>query len=447
MQPFNFTLFDLLLSTFLAIPYFAIAKILTRDWKLRLKESVYFVLASLFIAFSIQINRNMDTAFFHVFGDLSVMFFLFLYFYKIRSDSGKTAIILTFFAFAVALLAELSAFYPVTYFFPAYPDVKEPLPLMIYSSSVYVYSVAMALLLSKLFGKLFATIMQISRLQTTLTFISVCFLISYHVVLNLQNHLGYAVTLFSWGAFFLLSNIIAGLVCFIFYTRSLKISFILKEKEIEHRALLYYMDECEHQQIAIRKFKHDYQNLFIPVSTFIAEQDWDALTRYYPKVEAASAILAQNDFALEGLSKIKVREVKGILAAKLVLAQNLGVDTAFQIVDEIDHIPVDSVTLVRMLGIILDNAIEALTELEGGKLVVACYQAGRSVTFVVQNTCSLDMPPLSQLRQAGFSTKGEGRGLGLSNLWELASAHPNITLQTDIAAGSFIQKLAITGEA
>ena len=128
---------------------------------------------------------------------------------------------------------------------------------------------------------------------------------------------------------------------------------------------------------------------------------------------------------------------------KLMVAQNLDIDTTFEADGEIAHIPVDSVALVRMLGIILDNAIEELETLGQGKLLVACFKTEESVTFVVQNTCRPNIPQLHQLEQAGFSTKGEGRGLGLSNLAEITNSYPEIALWTSIKDGNFIQKLTV----
>jgi len=220
----------------------------------------------------------------------------------------------------------------------------------------------------------------------------------------------------------------------------------IREKEIENRTLLYYMDECERQQSVMRKFKHDYQNILISMNSFLDDDDLSGLKQYYTaKIKPASDVIMQGNFSLEQLGKIKVREIKSILAAKLTMAQNLGLDARFEAVDDVDHIPVDSVALVRMLGIILDNAIEELETLGTGQLLVACFKSETSVTFIVQNTCRTDMPSFRQLSQSGFSSKGVDRGTGLSNLSELAATYPNITLQTNVVDRNFIQRLIIGG--
>jgi len=275
-------------------------------------------------------------------------------------------------------------------------------------------------------------------------YIAAFLLFFYLVMATIQHTAEEPITLFSWNSAVITICVFASLVCFTFYARFQKSQATLREKEIEHKTLLYYMDECEHQQTAMRKFKHDYQNILISMDSFLEEDDLPGLKQYYTtKIKAASDVITKSDFALEALSKIKVRELKGVLTAKLTMAQNLGIDTIFEADEEIDHISMNSVTLVRMLGIILDNAIEALDALGKGQLRAACLKTGGGVMFIVQNDCSSDMPKLHRLQQAGFSTKGEGRGLGLNNLWELAGTCPNVTLQTNISDGKFIQRLMI----
>jgi len=452
MDLFQFTPIDFLLSWVFAMPYFIITKVFSQDRKLRGKELLYFVLASLFIALTVRIFQSLNMMFFIVSTDLSVILLIFFYFCKISARPVKESFILTFFSFLTILLAIVPTAAIVEVLFPEFTSIGYYtggfFPFLIYILLIYPASISVALLAGKVLRKPLADIKQSGRWQSALVYIAVLLFFFYLLMVTVHHAVEDAIILFSWNSLVIAVCLSASLVCFIFYAKFQKTQSTLREKEIEHRTLLYYMDEIEHQQGAIRKFKHDYQNILSSMEIFFKEHDLDGLMQYYnANIKPASEVITQNDFALDRLDKIKVREIKGILTAKLILAQNLGLDAKFEAVEDIDQIPTDSVTLVRMLGIILDNAIEALEELDTGQLVVACYKSGNSVTFVVQNTCPPNMPPFSQLKQVGFSTKGEGRGLGLNNLWELAHAHPNITLQTNIADGNFIQKLTIAGGA
>lgn len=74
---------------------------------------------------------------------------------------------------------------------------------------------------------------------------------------------------------------------------------------------------------------------------------------------------------------------------------------------------------------------------------VAFIESENSVTFIVMNKCADDIPRIHELFQESFSTKGEGRGLGLSTLKEIADKADNVLLDTIIENGFFIQKVEI----
>jgi len=442
MLPFNLTLFDLLFSWALVTPYFIVAKILSQDWKLRWRESIYIALISLSLAIFLYLTYSTVNVLLYI-SNVVAMLCFFFYFYKIVKKSLLESIILSAFTFIIALFIEFVMPYPVAYFFPAFQITRAPLPLVIYGLLVNIVSTVTALLLAKVLRKFLASIADIARLQSALALLTTFLFLFFQIIVVIQESLGHTATLFSWVTTFFLSYAVAVSICFLFYARALKANQKVQEKEIEYRTLLYYMGEYEHQQTAIRKFKHDQQNLFSTLDIYIQDKDWDGLLQFYPKVRAASEVITKSEFALEDLSKIKVREIKNILTAKLAMAQNLGVNSKFETGETIDYIPADPVALVRMLGIILDNAIEELQSLDTGELLVACFKSEDSVNFVVQNTCRPDMPPLRQLRQSRFSTKGNDRGLGLNNLYELANSLPNVALLTDIADGQFRQTLII----
>ena len=60
--------------------------------------------------------------------------------------------------------------------------------------------------------------------------------------------------------------------------------------------------------------------------------------------------------------------------------------------------------------------------------------------IIVKNSCSEDLPPLYQLEEKGYSTKGPNRGIGLSNLQEIME-ETDFLLETEIVDHYFIQKI------
>jgi len=235
---------------------------------------------------------------------------------------------------------------------------------------------------------------------------------------------------------------------FFFFDRYTQVKRTAQQNAKKQKQLQYYTEELERYQLDVRKFQHDYQNILLSLDTYIADGNLAGLRQYYSSsLKPVSDSITKTIFTLDSLDKIKVRAIKSSLAAKFISARSTSADIhiIFEANEEIDYIPLNSVALVRMLGILLDNAIEELAELGRGELFVSCLKWGAGITFVVQNTCRPNLPPSQQLWQVGFSTKekSKDRGLGLPNLSELVAAYPNVTLSTKINKNSFRQELLI----
>ena len=102
------------------------------------------------------------------------------------------------------------------------------------------------------------------------------------------------------------------------------------------------------------------------------------------------------------------------------------------------------IILNRMVGILLDNAIEAAREVENGEVRVAFIDMNEAILFVVSNTFDEKLNlKVHEIYQEGFSTKGENRGLGLSNLRQMKNSLTNINLNTKISTPYFVQEIEI----
>jgi len=288
---------------------------------------------------------------------------------------------------------------------------------------------------------------QSEELQIVLLSGLIFFCTGSHIVVGLQHQLTEQQEFIAIGMLLLFGFLTMTIFNVWLSVKNLEEKYQIQRKQDEYESMQYYTNEIEKQYTDMRKFKHDYQNILSSLNEYIDEGDLYGLKDYFHnKVEIVSNRMMNHDFMLENLSRVKVKEVKSILAAKLMMAQEKGVVVNFEAREDINMIPIDTVALVRMLGIILDNAIEELIELGEGIMQVGVWNEGKGVTFIVQNACHVDTPKLHKLEEYGFSTKGEKRGIGINNLLELVEKAPNVLLQTSIADNQFIQKIIITGE-
>lgn len=216
-----------------------------------------------------------------------------------------------------------------------------------------------------------------------------------------------------------------------------------KDKELEQ--LKEYVDTIENLSDGLRKFKHDYANIFSAIGTYIESNDIDGLRKFYKDdlLPESEKIIA-NDVTPYLLKNMKVNPLKGLISSKIIIAHSKDIRTHIEIVDEIDKININSIDICRMIGIFFDNAIEAATLCNDKSVHLAVIKNNEDITFIIKNTCLADVPPVHKLREKGFSTKGNNRGLGLATVDDIVNKkYSNLLLGTKVEDGVFTQELII----
>jgi len=205
-----------------------------------------------------------------------------------------------------------------------------------------------------------------------------------------------------------------------------------------------YTRAMEQHYDELRRFRHDYQNVMLSLSEYLATDDLAGLKHYYQtNLVAKTAQLKASKYELEDLAKVPDKAIKSILFNKLNSAQQSGVTVRFESQQVAQLTAVPSVDLAVMLGIILDNAVEATVNQSEGWVHVVMIAVPTAQTILVKNSLAAKVPALWQLERSGFSTKGSDRGLGLTNLKSMLAIYPQVELATTITEQCFSQQLTI----
>lgn len=215
-------------------------------------------------------------------------------------------------------------------------------------------------------------------------------------------------------------------------------------QEIEN----YYKYTLQIEKInhEMRKFRHDYVNILSTLSDFIREEDMEGLRDYFhSEILPMQDSMQMNAIKINGIENLKVREIKGLLTTKILQAQEKSIRISIEVPEPIEKIDMPIINLSRVIGILLDNAIEASEKITEEPLIRIAFikNEDTSVTFIVMNKCEQNMHKVHTLFQENFSTKGKNRGLGLSTLKELTDSTTNVLLDTTIDNNYFIQKVEI----
>lgn len=195
----------------------------------------------------------------------------------------------------------------------------------------------------------------------------------------------------------------------------------------------------------LRSFKHDYVNIMTSLAAYIDEKRYDELeTFFYEHILPMQKNLTQKNGALNNLLHVNVLELKSILYTKLLLAVNQDIEVNVDIPEEIDSINMDPVDLTRMLGIYLDNAIEACLETEHPIINFHLGKINQDIVFIISNTFIDKGLSVAQMYKKDVTTKGDGHGIGLHNVSEILNHYNNIYHETLMEEGLFIQQLQIS---
>ena len=196
----------------------------------------------------------------------------------------------------------------------------------------------------------------------------------------------------------------------------------------------------------MRKFRHDYKNMLLGLEGFIKDQEWQGLTDYFnTQLKPAELKVDYEQLQLTRLANITNPDIRNLIFAKLAYAGSQKVNFTVEIQSPVQLKIPAQLALVRILGIVLDNAIEELIQLTYGILGFAIIEQPNQVIILIQNNYRTDIESVTALRQKGYSTKGKQRGLGLHNLNELMK-YSDVSINSRIEHGVFEQEIIIRKE-
>ena len=195
----------------------------------------------------------------------------------------------------------------------------------------------------------------------------------------------------------------------------------------------------------IRSYHHDHHNLLHALIGFSSAGDLNGLNKYLAQTLAYSKdILNKLDDSQDRLKYIHIPELKGLLSVKFAHALANDIELEIDIADPVKEVPVNKLELCRLVGIMVDNAIEELLSkdydhkflkfgilLEEGEILIVCT-----------NPCKIP-PDVEKIFEKGYSARGHGKGIGLYNLKKISKKCGNVIASVYPKKDEFIIVLTI----
>lgn len=193
----------------------------------------------------------------------------------------------------------------------------------------------------------------------------------------------------------------------------------------------------------IRAFRHDFNNIIQALGGYIQAKDIDGLEKYYSQLLKD----CQEVNNLTGLNPESINNpaIYSLLASKYYLATEKGIEFDLDIFMDLTSIDMKIYEFCRILGILLDNAIQATQECEEKHIKVTIRKDNRCKRqlLIVENTYKEKDIDTEKIFEKGYSTKEGNTGLGLWEVRQILLKNTNLNLFTSKDNTYFKQQLEI----
>lgn len=191
----------------------------------------------------------------------------------------------------------------------------------------------------------------------------------------------------------------------------------------------------------LRCFKHDFNNIIQSIGGYIALNDMDGLRKYYNNL--FEDCKQTNNLNLLNPDTINNPSIYSLLTKKYFLATEKGIKMNVEVFTDLSNINFNIYELTRILGILLDNAIEAAQYTEEKLIDVELKSNSKKQLFIISNSCNDDNISVTKIFEKGYSTKESNSGIGLWKVHNILSKRENADLFTTVHNHKFMQQLEI----
>ena len=212
--------------------------------------------------------------------------------------------------------------------------------------------------------------------------------------------------------------------------------------ELENTQSELHTFKILHEQV--RSFKHDFDNMVNSIGGYVVNEDIPGLKRYYNQL-LEECNKTNNLYALSP-EVINHPAIYHLLATKYYEADKQNVQINLHVFLDLNEIEkrMKIYEFTRILGILLDNAIEAAKECNK-KIINVTFRKDNNnmIEVIIQNTYSNKDVDTETIFQKGETSKENHSGLGLWKVRQILMHNNNLNLFTTKNNEFFTQQFEI----
>ena len=214
--------------------------------------------------------------------------------------------------------------------------------------------------------------------------------------------------------------------------------------------ILEFMTNYEEEVEKQRVLRHETKNAFISIKSKITDKmAGKEIIKYIDSVLEDDTKMNNEEYAK--FKNLPPNGIKGLCYYKVQEAINKGLKVSTSISNRLSKSKLFKLNtkemkdLAKLLGIYLDNAIEASAESEEKGIGLEVYPIKDSVKIIISNSYKYNVD-LSKVGNTKYTTKGKNRGHGLLLAKNIINNNNIFTLENEITDKLFVQKITINNK-
>ena len=208
----------------------------------------------------------------------------------------------------------------------------------------------------------------------------------------------------------------------------------IREQNEKNGELQKYLKELSINYNQLRAFKHDFQNILVTIE--LMAQDNNELKNYISKITKHSHSLLSNQVDLLSLERISNLPLKSLILSKILTARAKNISFYLEVEKPLKHLFLNDTVIIRIVSILLDNAIEYGANSHNDSHVVLLIDNYEELGYdiVIENDIDLKDNETFSLEKwfTLYTSKGEGHGIGLNSVKGIINNETNLSLNVEI---------------
>ena len=194
---------------------------------------------------------------------------------------------------------------------------------------------------------------------------------------------------------------------------------------------------------SIRSFKHDFDNTLTTIGGFIRTNDMEGLKKYYFELEDDSQRV--NNLYILNPEVVNNNGIYNLITQKYSKAEEKDIKVNITFLLDLSTLNMKIYEFARILGILLDNAIEASAESDE-KIINITFRndiKNSAQIVTIENSYKDKNVNTEEIFQKGITGKEDHQGLGLWKVKKIVDKNSNVYLFTSKNDKFFSQQLEI----